>query len=122
MTARRRSVPDRSQVNGTPLTAFGVWLAEHLNQRGWNQAQFAETIGVLSGTVATWLYRETPPRIEACAQIATGLGVPLWRVLEAAGRPYDGLQGVPANDLRRRLWAKIERMSDDEVLRLLGEG
>lgn len=119
---RRRTVPDHSQISGRPLTPFGRFLADELNERHWSKVEFCERAGVSTDTIGSWLYHENrTPKPDKCALIAQGLGVPLWRVLEAAGHPYDGMLGVPRSAARRALWRKIERMSDDEVERMLGQ-
>jgi len=117
---RSRPVPDHSQVSDKPLTAFGHFLADALNDRHWSKVQFAERSGVSVNSIASWLYHDNrTPKPDKCALIAVGLGVPLWRVLESAGHPYDGMLGVPATDARAALWRRIERMTDDEAAALL---
>ena len=115
---RRRVINRESQVSGLPLLEpFGVWLADQLEERGWNQTEFAEKSGIPEGNVGTWLRRKRPSA-ERCVDIATALGVPVWRVLEVAGYPWDGMVGVPNDDVRREIMLRLE-LATPEVRELI---
>ena len=116
---RRRTLPIVSQVSGAPVSPFGVWLLDRLARRGWNQQQFCAESGIADSTLANWLYHGNLPRPKTCGLIADALHIPVWRVLEAAGLPYDGLRGIPRNDLRRAVWGKLEAMTDEQVRAIL---
>lgn len=108
----------QSQVSGRPLLPFGEWLVEQLERRGKSQAQFAADTGISDGTIGWWLYHSRP-NPASCHRIADALGVPAWIVLEAAGHPFDGLQGVPADDVRRQILRQVERMTTEQAIALL---
>ena len=98
---------------------FGRWLQAEFDRRGWSRARFAADADISPNLVPSLLYRPTRPKADTCLAIARGLGLPLYRVLEAAGLPWDGLAGIPCDDVRRQILARVERMTDKEAADLL---
>jgi len=112
-------VPTQSRTTGKPVSDFGAWLLGEIERKGSNQRQFSIDAEISPQAISHWVFGERVPKIEQCDRMASALKVPLWRVLEAAGLPYEGMKGVPRTDVRRKLWARIERMSDEDAARLL---
>ena len=87
----RKTLPtigDRSTgPTARPLTPFGKWLADQLNERQWSQWDLHNAIGKddRGANVSNWLYRPRKPSFESCVLIALALDVPLWDVMDAAG-------------------------------------
>jgi transcriptional regulator with XRE-family HTH domain len=100
------------------MLPFGEWLMEQLDRQGINQAQFAARSGISDGTIGWWLYHSRP-NPASCHRVAEALGVPAWMALEAAGHDYDGLLGVPSDDVRREIMRRLERMTTEEALKVL---
>jgi transcriptional regulator with XRE-family HTH domain len=101
------------------VSAFGAWLLAEIERTGWNQSQFCAEAEISTRTLAGWLYDGKTITLPNADLVAKALHTDLWCVLKAAGLPYEGLRKVPRSAVRRDLWARIERMTDDDVHALL---
>lgn len=66
---------------------FGLWLANELDRRDWQQADLVQRLPVKAGVVSSWINGKRRPTYENCLLIARELRVDPNEVLTRAGRP-----------------------------------
>jgi transcriptional regulator with XRE-family HTH domain len=66
---------------------FGLWLANELDRKDWQQSDLVERMSVKAGVVSAWINGKRKPSYENCLIIARILRVEPNEVLVRAGRP-----------------------------------
>lgn len=75
----------RVSRSGKTPTDFGAWLLAQLARREMTQSDLARAIGKQTNQISRWIYIYAQPWPDACALIASALGVDEREVLERAG-------------------------------------
>jgi len=65
---------------------FGLWLANEIDKRDWQQADLVERLKVKPGVVSSWINGKRRPTYDNCIRIARALGVDKQMVIAQAGR------------------------------------
>lgn len=91
---------------------FGLWLANEIDKRDWQQSDLVERLGVKAGVVSSWINDKRKPSYESCLAIAGAMGLDSQEVLARAGR-----QTTSQGDPEMALLAEIGR----SVVQLVNE-
>jgi transcriptional regulator with XRE-family HTH domain len=93
--------------------AFGEWLDQELQARGWSQSEAARRGEMSSQMVNALVNGQSNPGLDSCQGIARAFKIPLEDVFRMAGiLPARGANGRPMRDSRRIVY----EVNTDEVL------
>ncbi len=108
----------------SPMTGnltFGEWLDDQLRSRGWSQAEFGDSVGVVRQTVSGWVNDLQRPRRRLLTSMARVLDLDVDEVLARAGKPPVSADYRLSTTQFPRIERKTSKYRDDPFVRFMLE-
>ena len=106
------------EQSDTPLV---ILLNEIMRRRRVLPSQLAAAIGISHATMSRWLHGKDVPSTRSCRRVAEYSGIPLWKVLAAAGHAPMIAESAPDSwpDFREYASKKYGTELDDDLITMI---